>query len=107
MRMIFSNCADGFAGSGAARNIATTFRPTCTGVSTSPQGKPHHPSTRERAASPSWLLTPHPRQEICGVLFHDVRKMADQTSPETCWLLALRIGGVDREAELGCLLSED
>ena len=50
IRMILSNCAEGFVGSDPLR-IPSTFRPICTGVITNPHGNPHHASTRENAES--------------------------------------------------------
>jgi hypothetical protein len=49
------------------------------GVSTRPQGIPHQPNIALKAVPVSWLFRPQLRQEICGVLLHDVRNTADQT----------------------------
>ena len=78
IRTARSNFGEGTAGSGPL-NIPYKLRPICTGVRSSPQGNPHQPSAREIAASPNWLLVPHERQEIYGVLLQRVMRRNDIT----------------------------
>src|SRR6266404_5417128 len=78
MRTTFSSCRDGFDGSGG-RDMPKRFRPIWIGVTTRPQGNPHQPSARLKAAPTAWLLIPQLRQDSWGALLHDVRINADHT----------------------------
>ena len=55
------------------------FRPICTGVRISPQGKPHQPKNKLNSAPVAWLFIPHARHEICGALLQEVSTSADHT----------------------------
>jgi hypothetical protein len=78
MRTIFSSCGDGLDGSGG-RDMLKRLLPIWIGVTTRPQGNPHHPRARLRAASAAWLLIPQLRQDSWGALLHEVRTNMDQT----------------------------
>jgi hypothetical protein len=73
-----SKLADGTPREGGF-TIPTTFRMTCTGVQTIPQGIPHQPRPRLKSIEPAWRLRPQRRHEIAGWLLHVVTNSADQT----------------------------
>ena len=68
-RISFSNCADGRLGSGGEKT-PIRFRVICTGVRTRPEGKPHHPQSRQKPVIRSCCFLPQDWQEICGMLLH-------------------------------------
>jgi hypothetical protein len=78
IRTAFSSCGEGCSESGP-RNMPVMLRTICTGVNINPHGNPHQPSNRDIPVSISWALVPHERQEIWGVLLHEVITSADIT----------------------------
>lgn len=82
-RTMRSSCADG-AKDGWVRASPQTFRVIWTGVTSSPQGKPHHPNRSDCSVALSFACLPQEAHEICGELFQFVITMADQTECDVC-----------------------